>query len=1352
MFAKSFLGRAGRFLAACLHNRGLIAALCLVPALFLCAADARAASTYTVTVLTDNTWSGNPNIFTGNAANCPANGIGPQCSLRDAITAADNDSGSTIVFAVTGTMYPAYVLAEITTSMNIVGPGANLLSISGSNRITPLGIPIPASATVTISGLTFINGNDIDYVNGGAINTRIGTLQVVNCIFVNNSSGSGGEGGAIYNISGTVQVSNSTFIGNSAQLGGAIYNESGGTLSVVGSTFQNNAAQSGGAIYNNSTTTPATVVNSTFVGNASASYGGAIDNNSGANLTIDDSTFSGNLAVNSGRAIENIGTLTVNNTVVSGATDCDGLGCPIDGTNGNVVGRANLNLSALGNWGGPTPTILPLAGSAAICAGSASLVPTLANNVDQRGFILLPSSCPAGSVDAGAVQTNYLTVTTAADDPPGYGANCPGASCSLRDAVTVAMAASGGNADVNFAPALTGSTISLAAPLPAVSAAGAINIVGPGASQLTVSGAGAWQIFNLSSGTLNISGLTLANGKTAGYGGAVDNTGGTLILSNAALTGNTAASGGGAVNSAGTLLVNGSTFSGNTSANGSAVSNTGAMNMLYSTVAANSVTTSGGLYNGGSLTIANSTLAGNSGPSPGIYNLGTLSIANSLLDSGSECVGSGCPSAAGNGNVVGATNLASLGSYGGGTMTVLPQPGSTALCQGAAALIPSGATTDQRGFPNQNIAYSGYSTASPCIDAGAVQTNYTSAQFVGTPPYVTAVNTPGQLPPVIVSITENGQSIGGVPLTLAFAGTGTASGLTATTVGGAGANFSSLQVNQPSGASPDTLSVSIPVVGADALSAGPVDLVVNPQSGTTPAFAVSNASATVFASSVNLSASVTSSGKAVNEGQVIFMVAYPGGGSSVTGPVSNGMASVSYPLPAHLAVTSYTITATFTDLGGSYNTATSTAQLAITKAAPTVSVWPAASAITYGQALSSSILTGGTASVAGAFAFTSPATVPTAGTASQSVTFTPADSADYSTVTGTVSVTVNKATPVITWPTPAPINYGMALSATQLNATANAAGTFVYSPAAGTVPAAGSDPLSVTFTPTDSKDYNVATATVTLVVNNVGTPIVPYIQVNNGSWQATASVTVNYGDSVNLGPQPLTGGSWKWSGPNGYSSTSRQINNIPLTSATNSFVATYTNPAGFKTTQTFTITIAPTPITPYIEVNGGAWQQTAILTVASGASVNLGPQVTTSGGSWSWSGPNGYKSTSRQINSVPLTAPSNVFVATYTNPAGVKSTATFTINIPTPIVPYLQVNGGAWQSTASVIVAPGSKVNLGPQPLTGGSWSWSGPSGFKSTSREIDNIPLALGIDLYVVTYTNSAGVTSTQTFTIVVL
>ena len=82
------------------------------------------------------------------------------------------------------------------------------------------------------------------------------------------------------------------------------------------------------------------------------------------------------------------------------------------------------------------------------------------------------------------------------------------------------------------------------------------------------------------------------------------------------------------------------------------------------------------------------------------------------------------------------------------------------------------------------------------------------------------------------------------------------------------------------------------------------------------------------------------------------------------------------------------------------------------------------------------------------------------------MTFTPTDAANYTTATANVTITVVKATPVITWPTPADIVYGTALSATQLNATTTVPGTFVYTPPAGRCCAAGAaQTLSVTFTP-----------------------------------------------------------------------------------------------------------------------------------------------------------------------------------------------------------------------------------------------------------------------------------------------
>jgi len=290
------------------------------------------------------------------------------------------------------------------------------------------------------------------------------------------------------------------------------------------------------------------------------------------------------------------------------------------------------------------------------------------------------------------------------------------------------------------------------------------------------------------------------------------------------------------------------------------------------------------------------------------------------------------------------------------------------------------------------------------------------------------------------------------------------------------------------------------------------------------------------------------------------------------------------------------------------------------------------------------------------------------------------------------------------------------------------------------------------FTATYTNPAGVTSSEV-VTITVAPTPIVPYIedlQQDGGAWQNVSSITANYSDTVNLAPQPGTGGSWSWTGPNGFTSTSRALNAIALSPGTNSYVATYTNPAGVKSTQTF-ILLASTPIVPYLqdyEQDGGAWQNVSSITANYTDTVNLGPQ-SGSGGSWRWSGPNGYESSSQQINGIPLTLPSNVYTASYTNSTGVTSTLAFTITVePTPIVPYLEVNGGAWQATNSVTVAAGSTVTLGPQPANG-TWKWSGPNGFTSSSRQINDIPLSVGTNSYVASYTNPAGVTVTETFTI---
>ncbi|HKQ51821.1 MAG TPA: MBG domain-containing protein, partial [Pyrinomonadaceae bacterium] len=90
---------------------------------------------------------------------------------------------------------------------------------------------------------------------------------------------------------------------------------------------------------------------------------------------------------------------------------------------------------------------------------------------------------------------------------------------------------------------------------------------------------------------------------------------------------------------------------------------------------------------------------------------------------------------------------------------------------------------------------------------------------------------------------------------------------------------------------------------------------------------------------------------------------------------------------------------------------------------------------------------------------------------------------NYNPDSGSVSIDISKATPSINWSNPANITYGTALSATQLNATAATAGTFTYTPAAGTVLASGNGRnLHVDFVPTDTTNYNNASADVSINV------------------------------------------------------------------------------------------------------------------------------------------------------------------------------------------------------------------------------------------------------------------------------
>jgi len=211
--------------------------------------------------------------------------------------------------------------------------------------------------------------------------------------------------------------------------------------------------------------------------------------------------------------------------------------------------------------------------------------------------------------------------------------------------------------------------------------------------------------------------------------------------------------------------------------------------------------------------------------------------------------------------------------------------------------------------------------------------------------------------------------------------------------------------------------------------------------------------------------------------------------TSASATLSSGSANITIPAGS-LSSGSPTLTATYTPDTASaviYSMTSSTAvAVTVSKTTPTVT-WATPAAITYGTALSAMQLNA-TANVAGSFVYLPAADdILGVGTSTLQVTFTPADATNYSGVTQTVLLTVTQATPTITWAAPSAITYGTVLSSTQLNATANVVGSFVYLPAAGAILDVGTSTLQVTFTPTDATNYSCITQTVSLTVNQATT-------------------------------------------------------------------------------------------------------------------------------------------------------------------------------------------------------------------------------------------------------------------------
>jgi hypothetical protein len=301
----------------------------------------------------------------------------------------------------------------------------------------------------------------------------------------------------------------------------------------------------------------------------------------------------------------------------------------------------------------------------------------------------------------------------------------------------------------------------------------------------------------------------------------------------------------------------------------------------------------------------------------------------------------------------------------------------------------------------------------------------------------------------------------------------------------------------------------------------------------------------------------------------------------------------------------------------------------IVKATPKIT-WAAPAAITYGTALSSTQLNA-RSPVAGDFTYTPAAgTVEPVGSDMLSVTFAPSDTSDYNHATATVQVTVNKVTPSINWPTPTAITAGTALSSTQLDATSPVAGTFVYTPPAGTVLAAGSHTLLVTLTPADPADYTTVIDVVQLNVNSAGSTATTTTLsvVSNGAPVTTANSgsVVTLTAMVKAGSVPVTPGTVNFCDASAaHCSDIHIVGTAQLTSAGKAvvkfrpgrgshgykaiFFGTKTDDASASATKALTVT-GPIPSVTTFVANGSG--STYTLTATTGGNGSTAPTGTLS--------------------------------------------------------------------------------------------------------------------------------------------
>ena len=233
---------------------------------------------------------------------------------------------------------------------------------------------------------------------------------------------------------------------------------------------------------------------------------------------------------------------------------------------------------------------------------------------DLHGHRRILSPAIAACLTLAFVACSSDAATFTVSSPADAGGACPGASCTLRQAIATAAA---------------GDTITFAAGLAQVQLTSAqllidknLVISGPGADKLAIvrmQGSGDFRIFDVTASSSTISGLTISNGsKSADAGGGIRNSSGTLNIAGVTLSTNSAMQGAAVASLGGDVTIVDSTLSGNTASDqggGIYVNIAGTLTVVTSTISGNQAASYGGgiaVHKPTSVHLINSTITANS--------------------------------------------------------------------------------------------------------------------------------------------------------------------------------------------------------------------------------------------------------------------------------------------------------------------------------------------------------------------------------------------------------------------------------------------------------------------------------------------------------------------------------------------------------------------------------------------------------------------------------------------------------------------------------------------------------------------------------------------------------------------